>query len=233
LIEWKAFYVGVLTRLLLHLPIDAVLMVYCTDVRQTVGGCCEWVSKSALVHEAVQTAKARLIWHKIVSFADEDAHTIVKGNKASYSHLHCIAGAHIPTEREAKPHQEDRARATGDILLGRGTMLWPKAMGVRVCEFACRYIKEQTHYKTIVDPFCGHGALLSVANQLGLHSVGVELSAKRAENARHLTVIPRDDETSKQRRARRKEQRRVQTQPDSAEIHVVSISHVASDLEFE
>jgi tRNA G10 N-methylase Trm11 len=40
----------------------------------------------------------------------------------------------------------------------------------------------------VVDPFCGHGTILAVANEHGLDAVGVELSAKRARKARRLTT---------------------------------------------
>jgi tRNA G10 N-methylase Trm11 len=42
-----------------------------------------------------------------------------------------------------------------------------------------------------VDPFCGLGTMLAVANRRGLDAVGVELSAKRAERARALALKPR------------------------------------------
>ncbi len=42
--------------------------------------------------------------------------------------------------------------------------------------------------RTVVDPFCGHGTVLAVANALGLDAVGVELSRKRAQKARSLRV---------------------------------------------
>ena len=42
--------------------------------------------------------------------------------------------------------------------------------------------------RVVVDPFCGLGTALAVANVMGLDAVGVELSAKRAEKARSLAV---------------------------------------------
>jgi tRNA G10 N-methylase Trm11 len=40
----------------------------------------------------------------------------------------------------------------------------------------------------VVDPFCGLGSALAVANALGMDAIGVELSRKRAEKARELKV---------------------------------------------
>jgi len=46
----------------------------------------------------------------------------------------------------------------------------------------------------ILDPFCGVGTVLAVANRLGLDAVGVEKNRKRAEDARALTVRADEDE---------------------------------------
>ena len=61
-------------------------------------------------------------------------------------------------------------------------------MGVNACLLACRFIMENTKTRTVVDPFCGHGTVLSVANQLGLDAIGIELGRKRAERARVLNI---------------------------------------------
>jgi tRNA G10 N-methylase Trm11 len=49
----------------------------------------------------------------------------------------------------------------------------------------------------VVDPFCGLGTILAVANEHGLDAIGVELSSKRARKARRLTtadgVVDRGD----------------------------------------
>ena len=69
-----------------------------------------------------------------------------------------------------------------------GQMTWARAMGVSACEAACRFLLEETACRTVVDPFCGLGTVLAVANALGLDALGVELSRKRAAKARLLHV---------------------------------------------
>ena len=69
-------------------------------------------------------------------------------------------------------------------------MAWPRGMGLNACALACRYVPEQTATRTVVDPFCGLGTVLAVANALGLDAEGVELNRKRAARARTLTVTP-------------------------------------------
>ena len=61
-------------------------------------------------------------------------------------------------------------------------------MGIDVCEFACKYVLNHTTTRTIVDPFCGRGTVVSVANRYGMPSIGVELSRRRAGRARRLRV---------------------------------------------
>ena len=40
----------------------------------------------------------------------------------------------------------------------------------------------------IIDPFCGVGTVLAVANRLGLPAIGVERSVRRCALARDLSV---------------------------------------------
>ena len=61
-------------------------------------------------------------------------------------------------------------------------------MGVEACRIACRYLRDETETKLVVDPFCGHGTVLAVANMLGLDALGVDLSARRCRAARKLEI---------------------------------------------
>ena len=61
-------------------------------------------------------------------------------------------------------------------------------MGVLACRVACRYLLDETESRTVVDPFCGRGTVLAVANALGLDALGVDLSAKRCRRARALVL---------------------------------------------
>ena len=53
---------------------------------------------------------------------------------------------------------------------------------------ACRFVLAQTGTRTVVDPFCGHGTVLAVANELGLGAIGVEIGRKRAKQAQRLSA---------------------------------------------
>jgi tRNA/tmRNA/rRNA uracil-C5-methylase (TrmA/RlmC/RlmD family) len=80
------------------------------------------------------------------------------------------------------------AQSTADVLPALGEMPWARAMGAEVCDAVASFLLAYTACRTVVDPFCGHGTMLAVANARGLAAVGVEASRKRAEKARALTL---------------------------------------------
>ena len=51
---------------------------------------------------------------------------------------------------------------------------------------AGRYVLQETPTRTIVDPFCGWGTVLAVANALGLDAVGVDIAPRMCGRARKL-----------------------------------------------
>jgi hypothetical protein len=82
----------------------------------------------------------------------------------------------------------ETGQATPDVLPRLGEMPWARAMGVEACEAVVDFLLRFTPCRMVVDPFCGVGTMLAVANRRGLDAVGVELSAKRAEKARRLVL---------------------------------------------
>jgi hypothetical protein len=120
-----------------------------------------------------------MLFHKIV--CRKPPGTLTHG-RASYSHLLGFARLLRPTLR----------RSTPDVLPDGGFQPGVKAMGVLACVDACRFVINETTTRTIVDPFCGWGTVLAVANALGLDAIGVDLSARMCKRARRLsvTVVP-------------------------------------------
>ncbi len=61
-------------------------------------------------------------------------------------------------------------------------------MGVLACRVACDYLQSEVGARIVVDPFCGRGTVLAVANAMGFDALGIDLSAKRCRAARAFTV---------------------------------------------
>ena len=61
-------------------------------------------------------------------------------------------------------------------------------MGVKACLDACQFVKCETTTRTVVDPFCGWGTVLAVANALGLDAVGVDIAPRMCGRARKLEI---------------------------------------------
>jgi hypothetical protein len=133
----------------------------------------QWVDKSYLVQKAAERVGAGLVFHKIVCRLP--AGTLTQG-RPSYSHLLAFA---VGTPVIPK-------KASADVLPDAGEMPWSRAMGTLACEAACRFLLNETSARRVVDPFCGKGTVLAVANTLGLDALGVELSGKRCRAARKL-----------------------------------------------
>merc|ERR1712059_161031 len=131
-----------------------------------------WIDKSALCFLAAREEGATLLFHKIVCTEPVDTFE-TEHPRPRYSHL-------VAYSRNLK---DELRNSTEDVLSHRGHMTWERAMGLRACFLACRYILERVpeHHRTIVDPFCGHGTILAVANSLGLDALGVERNKSRCK----------------------------------------------------
>ena len=75
-----------------------------------------------------------------------------------------------------------------DVIQDQGHKPWPRAMGTSACDVACRFLRDETNTRIVVDPFCGLGTVLAVANRWGMEAVGVELSRQRSRRAGSLTL---------------------------------------------
>jgi hypothetical protein len=171
LAEWKQWFIRAAALVMAKVPAEGVAIFYQTDVKKAGA----WVDKGYLISRAAEEAGCETLWHKVVC---RRAPGTVTFGRPAYSHMLCFSrGVRV-----------DLGRATPDVLPDAGEVTWTRGMGVQACLAACRFILEHTSTRTVVDPFCGHGTVLAVANALGLDAVGVELSRKRAKKARALRV---------------------------------------------
>lgn len=168
---WARWFVVAARAVLDAVPDDGVAIFFQSDIKRGA----RWIDKGALVQRAADAAEIPLLFHKIVC---RKAPGTVTFGRASYSHL-------LGFSRGVHPKP---ARATADVLPDGGTQASPKSMGVKACLDACRFVTRETATRTIVDPFCGYGTVLAVANGLGLDAVGVDRSSRMVRRARKLAV---------------------------------------------
>jgi hypothetical protein len=170
---WKRWFVDAAAQVMSWPTPGMPSLFFQSDVRH-LG---EWIDKAYLVQQAGERVGAKLLFHKIVCRRPPGS---LSQGRASYSHLLGFAlGEFSPPKKPS-----------ADVLPDAGDMPWSRAMGTRACEAACRFLLDETPARRVVDPFCGRGTVLAVANSLGLDALGVELSAKRCRAARNLRLEP-------------------------------------------
>ncbi len=171
--KWKSWFTQTALLLLQKTPPHGVTIFFQTDIKVDH----VWTDKAYLIQKAAESASIPLLFHKIVC-------KVVPGNatysRPGYSHL-------LGFSRSTKPTP---ALSTADVLAQTGEVTWARGMGVEACREACRFVQRETLTRTILDPFCGHGTVLAVANAMDLDAIGVELGGNRADKARRLNLLP-------------------------------------------
>lgn len=170
---WRAWFIEAARRVIRWVPENGAAIFYQSDIRHQGA----WIDKGYLVMRAAEEERAIVLWHKIV--CRHPPGTIALG-RPSYSHMLCV------TRTPRGPVQ----RPGPDVLPDAGFAPWSRAMGVSACRVACRFLCAETDTRVVVDPFCGRGTVLAVANEMGLDAVGVDVSAKRCRAARALVLDP-------------------------------------------
>jgi hypothetical protein len=171
LAAWQSWFITAAELTLAATPDDGVTIFYQTDIKRDG----LWLDKSQLCHQAARQHGAALLWHRIVCRKPAGQANF---GRPAYSHLLCYSRA--VRDRASPPYP--------DVLPATGALTWSQAMGIEACRLACEYVISHTATRTIVDPFCGWGSVLAVANQLGLDAIGVERNRKRARKARNLLL---------------------------------------------
>jgi len=174
---WERWFVEAAALCARAVPDDGIAVFYQSDTKLDGG----WVDKASLAGEGARREGLRCLFHWIVLRAPAGT---VTHHRAGYSHLLGFArpgGVTVPP-----------GLARPDVLAEAGATTWTRGMGVHACRAACEAVRAYTRTRTVLDPFCGHGTVLAVANALGLDAVGVELGARRAKRARGLTLAQLD-----------------------------------------
>jgi hypothetical protein len=170
-VDWQTWFTESAALVCRTTHEQAVSIFFQTDVKRDG----VWVDKSFLVQLGARQAGAELLWHKVVCRAPAGIATY---GRPGYAHLLCFSrGLRLATRQ-----------ASADVLPALGRMTWARAMGSAACEASCEFLLAHTGCRSVVDPFCGVGTMLATANAYGLDAIGVELSPKRATQARTLQL---------------------------------------------
>ena len=168
---WRRWFIESVSLACRSVAETSVAIFFQTDVKREGA----WVDKGFLVGLGAEAAGAACLWHKIVCRAPAGTTTF---GRPAYAHLACYSRT-----LRLEPKQ-----SSADVIPSLGAMPWPRAMGVDACVATCRFLLAHTACRTVVDPFCGLGTMLAVANLHGLDAIGVERSPKRAARARVLEL---------------------------------------------
>jgi hypothetical protein len=170
---WRAWFQDAVRLVIGAVPPESAALFFQSDIKRDGA----WIDKGALVVRAAEDAGAQVLFHKIV--CRRPPGTLTYG-RPGFTHLIAVSRAMKCPDVLPLP----------DIITDAGRQPWVRAMGIRAAAHAVRFARDVAGAKVIVDPFCGVGTVLAVANALGLDAIGVEKSRKRAEQSRLLTVRP-------------------------------------------
>ena len=168
---WRAWFLNAVTLVVDAVPEASAALFFQSDIKRDG----VWVDKGAMVIRAAEDAGAHILFHKIVCRRPPGVLTY---GRPGYTHLIAVSRAMKCPDVLPLP----------DIITDAGALPWVRAMGVRAAGQALRFARDQVGATLIVDPFCGVGTVLAAANALGVDALGVELSRKRCEQARALTL---------------------------------------------
>ncbi len=168
---WRAWFLEAVRLVIEAVPAESAAVFFQSDIKRDGA----WIDKGALVTRAAEEAGAHVLFHKIVCRRPPG---MLTNGRPGFTHFVAVSRALKCPDVLAIP----------DVIVDAGEQKWVRAMGVRAAGHAVRFARDVAKAKVVVDPFCGVGTVLAVADALGLDALGVEKNRKRAEQARVLTV---------------------------------------------
>lgn len=198
--EYKLWFKNTIVDLMMRLSVGNYIILLQSDTRMMNNDreAFEWVDKSHLASCAADITGCTLAWHKLVMTCKENHKRSTA--RPSYSHLLCYVKnppqEHVSELKGISDVSKNKISyrtslfAVPDVFY-RGEMLWPKGIGLDCCYVGVMFLKHIAKAELIVDPFCGIGTVLAMANALGVNAKGVEISKKRCKWSRN-TIITED-----------------------------------------
>lgn len=177
--EYKNWLECVTKCIVSKLKKGAVAIFYQTDVR-LLGHAAKhqgYIDKSFFCTSGALSAGGNMVFHKI---ALRNPCGSIRVSSPTFTHVLCYEGPHgvdLSLEKSKLPD-----------VMERGAMDWSKAIGVDITFCIMQFMKDIVLAREILDPFCGTGTSLCVANIMGLDAVGIERSLKRCKKARRMQI---------------------------------------------
>lgn len=143
-------------------------VVFCQTDRRTKG---VWLDKATLISAVAQEKKVPMRWHKIaLRRSNFDS---IDNIRPTYTHLLCFSATGKP------------GRATPDVVPASAAV-YPGGLGTHATSTVIAFLKRQSPYNVIVDPFVGRGTFLAMANKYNMDAIGVDIDTTQCEHARTL-----------------------------------------------
>jgi hypothetical protein len=171
LLQWQDWFIKTSALIMNKTSPEGVAIFFQSDIKFEG----EWVDKAFLVQKAAEQEGYKLLWHKI--FCRVPPGVITFGRPA-YSHLLCFS----------KSLTANPSTSTPDVFNQSGEKAWERGMFFEACFQSLKFISSGTKTQLVLNPFCGLGSVLAMADFFKLNSIGIEISPKRAEKARGLKV---------------------------------------------
>jgi hypothetical protein len=218
--EYEEWFSHVVATICASVAPPNVAIFYVTDGRTSgVDGC--WLDKSYLCTAGARAAGARCVWHKIVH-ATSPARPAKNTGRAGYVHLLCysrghrggqLAGPDVLPARGfmAYPGAAGEApmAAAVQYALHLSAAVPPEETSAEAASSSAAALPDAAAEDPpcatllpeafadapplIVDPFCGHGTVLAMANAYGCDAYGVDLNPNRADAAAARRPRPEDE----------------------------------------
>jgi hypothetical protein len=139
----------------------------------------EFIDKSTIIQIAAKIQHFKLVWHKICIHGEKlDGRATT--HKPNWSHLLCFS------RLDVSPY-DIKLWSVPDVF-PRGPVVWSRGIGLHAAIVGLSFLLVIANSSSIIDPFCGQGTVLAVAEALGIPSIGCELSRKRCKKSGTLDL---------------------------------------------